>query len=71
MKDEILQRKGDVLNRTGISSSTLYYFMNKGMFPRSVKLGIRTVAWKKSEVDEWIESRECSMKTVPGGQDEF
>ncbi len=61
MKDEILQRKPIVLERTGITNSTLYYFINEGSFPKPVKLGKRTVAWKKSEIDDWIDGLERSM----------
>ena len=62
MNNETLQRKPIVLSRTGLSNSTLYYFINEGTFPKPVKLGKRTVAWKKSEIDEWIDSREYSME---------
>jgi len=60
MINEKLQRRTEVLERTGLSNSTLYYFISEGTFPKPVKLGKRTVAWKKSKVDEWIESRESS-----------
>ena len=58
MKQERLLRKPAVLGITGLAHSTLYYFIKEGTFPNPVKLGKRTVAWKKSEVDEWIDSRE-------------
>lgn len=61
MNNETLQRKPIVLSRTGLANSTLYYFISEGTFPKPVKLGKRTVAWKKSEIDEWIDSREYSM----------
>ncbi len=61
MNNETLQRKPIVLSRTGLANSTLYYFISEGSFPKPVKLGKRTVAWKKSEIDEWIDSRKYSM----------
>ncbi len=61
MENETLQRKPMVLSRTGLVNSTLYYFISEGTFPKPLKLGKRTVAWKKSEIDEWIDSREYSM----------
>jgi prophage regulatory protein len=61
MSNEKLQRRTEVLERTGLSNSTMYYFINEGTFPKPVKLGKRTVAWKKSEIDEWIESRQYSV----------
>ncbi len=44
-----------------ISNSTLYYLMSTGDFPRPVKLGKRSVAWKRSEIESWIQSRERAM----------
>ena len=62
MSNETLQRKPVVLSRTGLANSTLYYFISEGNFPKPVKLGKRTVAWKKSEIDKWIDSREQSIE---------
>ncbi len=62
-----LVRKPMVLDRTGLSNSTLYYFINEGNFPAPVKLGKRTVAWREEEIDEWIKSRECSMSHMCEG----
>ena len=52
-----LERKPSVLDRTGLSNSTLYDEINAGRFPRPVKIGARSVGWVKSEVDEWIAQR--------------
>ncbi len=59
--DETLLRKQKVIERTGLASSTLYYLINKGDFPSPVKLGARSAAWFKSEIDEWISTRKRSM----------
>lgn len=63
MNNEELQRRTKVLKRTGLSNSTMYYFIKEGTFPKPVKLGKRSVGWKKSLIDAWIESRECSIIT--------
>ncbi len=61
-KSKRLMRKPEVLNISGIeSNSTLYYLMNKGSFPVPVKISSRAVAWRESEVLEWIESREKAL----------
>jgi len=57
MKGERLMRKPIVLDITGLTNSTLYYFINEGTFPKPVKLGKRTVAWKESEITAWVNSR--------------
>lgn len=64
MENEEIQRRNKVLQRTGITgNSTLYYLIEKGLFPRPVKLGKRSVGWKKSDVDAWIDSREYTIIT--------
>ncbi len=57
MKSERLMRKPIVLDITGLTNSTLYYFINEGTFPKPVKLGKRTVAWKESDITAWVNSR--------------
>ena len=59
---EQLIRKKEVQKMVAnMPNSTLYYLIKKGDFPGSVKLGSRSVAWRKSEIIEWINSRERSM----------
>lgn len=53
-----LIRRPEVEARTGLSRSTLYEWMKRGEFPQPVKLGARIVAWRESDVTEWLESRE-------------
>jgi len=52
-----LLRLPEVLARTGLSRSTLYRLEADGQFPRRVKLGKRSVAFRESQLLEWIESR--------------
>ena len=61
MSNEKLIRKPAVLEHTGLSHSTLYYFISQNMFPRPVKLGKRSVAWKQSEVEEWVNTRAYTL----------
>lgn len=52
-----LQRIKQVIQRTGLPRSTLYYLMGKGEFPKPVKIAARAVAWDSEKVTAWIESR--------------
>ena len=52
-----LSRKKKVLDRTGLSNSTLYELMAAGKFPKPVKIADRCVAWPANEVDAWIAAR--------------
>ncbi len=50
-------RLPDVINRTGISRSTIYRKVHHGDFPAPVQLGQRMIAWSSFQVDEWCKKR--------------
>jgi prophage regulatory protein len=56
-----LLRRAEVERLTGLSRSTLYSWMKEGRFPQPVRLGERIVAWRESDVIEWLESRETRL----------
>jgi len=43
--------------KTGLSRTTLYKYVKLGLFPRQRQLGPGRVAWRASDVRDWIESR--------------
>lgn len=49
-----LIRLKDVIDCTGLARSTIYKYIDDGMFPKAVSLGGRAVAWVESEVQDWI-----------------
>lgn len=57
MADKLLRRP-EVESVTGLGRSTLYDWMSRGEFPQPVKLGTRLVAWRQSDIEQWLESRE-------------
>ena len=50
-------RRDDVLDRIGLSRSSLYNMVRAGRFPAPMRLGQRAVGWRLSDVDEWVASR--------------
>lgn len=46
-----------VIERAGLSKSTIYARATAGTFPKPVSLGNSLSAWVESEVDEWVEAR--------------
>ena len=46
-----------VMERTGLSRSTIYLLIEQSQFPASIKLGARSVAWLESEIEEWMEAK--------------
>jgi prophage regulatory protein len=47
----------EVQKMTSLSRSSIYAYIDKGIFPTQVKLGARSVAWKNEEIIAWLESR--------------
>jgi len=58
-------RLAEALTRSGLSRSSLYRLEAVGMFPRRVKLGQRSVAWRESQLAAWIESRAEAPARAP------
>ncbi|VAW66627.1 hypothetical protein MNBD_GAMMA08-912 [hydrothermal vent metagenome] len=59
----IILRLPAVINRTGISRSTIYLMMSKKQFPLPISLGDRAVGWLEDEINSWLENRiEASRK---------
>jgi prophage regulatory protein len=54
---ERFMRIQEVLQRTSLSRSTVYQYIEIGLFPQQIKVGKRAVCWLESDVTEWIEER--------------
>ncbi|SPJ31473.1 helix-turn-helix transcriptional regulator [Falsiruegeria mediterranea] len=65
MANKILRRIA-VEEQTGLSRSSLYAKLDPNSryfdpeFPRPLRLGIRAVGWRESEIVAWMESREST-----------
>lgn len=49
-----------VTDKTTLSEPSIYRLMKAGLFPKPIKIGSRAVAWKSSEIEEFINSRKRS-----------
>lgn len=60
MTEKAILRLREVVDLTTISKSRLYLLMarEKDAFPRPIKLGIRSVGWRKAEVEAWLDGRQ-------------
>ena len=56
MLDRFL-RSSEVQESLGVSQATIYRWMKAGHFPRPVRLGPATVAWKQSDLEKWLKER--------------
>ena len=50
----MILRRPDVESRTGLSRSSIYDGMSKGTFPQAVKLGVRAIGWRESDITNWL-----------------
>jgi prophage regulatory protein len=57
-------RLPQVLDRTGLSRSSLYRLHAAGSFPRRVQISQRSVGWIESEVDAWLASKVGDSRTA-------
>lgn len=53
---ERILRLKSVLERTGLSRSTLYRKMQLGTFPKQLKISARCAGWRETDVDAWVRS---------------
>ena len=49
-----LSRMPIAMKRTGFSKSTIYNKINAGIFPQSIRVGLRAVAFVESELDAYL-----------------
>lgn len=50
-------RRPAVEAATGLSRSTIYDMMDRGEFPRPIRIGRRAVAWPESAIVAWLANR--------------
>jgi prophage regulatory protein len=53
----MLLRIHQVKQVTGLGRSTVYNWVKAGTFPAPIKLGPRSVAWVKEEIEAWVAAR--------------
>lgn len=49
----------EVVERLGMSRSTVNRMVEEGTFPRPMKLGARKIGWRAATISEWLEGREA------------
>lgn len=51
---DCIMRVNAVLDRTGLSRSTMYRKMQNGTFPRNIQISTRCAGWRESALDAWL-----------------
>ena len=58
--DLLFLRLPMVVRLTGLGRTTIYRLIAGHTFPSPVRLGPRLVAWRRSDLDRWSESRSAA-----------
>ena len=53
-REERIIRLKTVLERTGLSRSTLYRKIAEGTFPMQIRIAARCAGWRDSAVEAWL-----------------
>ena len=64
LSDSIL-RVQQVMAACGKSRSSIYKDMQRGLFPRQVKLTARAAGWSRNEIDAWLLQRKQARDAAP------
>ncbi len=52
-----LARRQQVEALVQMSRSSIYAGVKAGTFPAPIRIGVRAVAWRISDIDSWLEAR--------------
>ena len=58
----------EVKELTGLGRSAVYDNMARGDFPKPLKIGMRAVRWRRTEIEEFIASAQRATYTKPAGK---
>lgn len=50
-------RLPEVIEKTGLSRSTIYFQISKGQFPKGIPIGEHARGWLSHEIEQWIQDR--------------
>lgn len=59
-KPERLLRLRDVESLTALKKSSIYALMKTGQFPPCLRLSLRAVAWRESDIAAWQAKRQIT-----------
>ena len=54
---QTLLTRQDVQLITGLSCSSLYRLMRRGIFPEPIRVGLRAVRWPEDEINAYLDQR--------------
>lgn len=64
-RSEELIKIRTVLQMVALSRTAVYAGMKEGTFPQQKQVGLRSVAWLRSEIEKWIATRPGKKNLTP------
>lgn len=61
-------REKDVLQQVRISKSQLWRLIQRGLFPKPIRISERCNAWDARAVDAWLEEKFSTAPSIPSFQ---
>ena len=58
----LLVRLRQLTSIVGLSRSTIYRLVKAEQFPKPIRIGISSLAWRMDEIHKWIDSRNRILK---------
>ncbi|TCV85870.1 helix-turn-helix transcriptional regulator [Sulfurirhabdus autotrophica] len=52
-----LLRINTLAAKLDVSTSTIWYWLKNGNFPKPIKLGANSTVWLESDIEAWLQSR--------------
>ena len=59
-------RLPEVIERTGLSRSTIYFQISKGQFPKGIPIGEHARGWLSQEIEQWIKDKAALRSDFDG-----
>ena len=57
MMSDVMLRPPAVVAATGLSRTTIWRGVRAGTFPAPLELGLNSIGWPESVIDDWLKSR--------------
>jgi prophage regulatory protein len=56
-------RLPEVMHRVGFSRSAIYKLVARKQFPKPINIGVRAVAWREDEIEQWLTDRTSDSRS--------
>ncbi len=63
-EDQQILRRDEVLQLIGIARPTLYEWLRDGRFPQPIRLGARSIGWRRSDIRAWLHDKEREYRPL-------